>query len=169
MHSLYILCRAEPLKQPLKCDYWRVSHSKSWTSYMFESKLRRTLFYQPTIYTGFLEFYLFIWLTMSFCLLLQMESSTRILWIQATQQLKTLEGASQDTHVWWTVWASDGRERYCLHGMPFRLGFWASGLIFDSLFFQATYKNVQALQRTRWVITMGQLMYFVKVNVMIYV
>ena len=36
-------------------------------------------------------------------------------------------------------------------------------------FSQAIYKNVQALQRTRWVITMGHLMYFVKVNVVIYV
>ena len=35
-------------------------------------------------------------------------------------------------------------------------------------FSQAIYKNVKVLQRTCWVITMGQLMYFVKVNVMIF-
>ena len=37
------------------------------------------------------------------------------------------------------------------------------------VFFRLDIKIVKALQRIRWVITMGQLMYFAKVNVVVHV
>ena len=140
-----MLCWIEPLKQPEQHYYWRAS-SKSWTSSMFESMIEDTV---CSIHPLCLLWFLVVLLIFFDYNHVISPSTTNVYFnkiLQTTQQPKTLDGAAQGLHVWWTVWASDGRERYCLYGMPFHLGFWASRSHLLVWFFR--HKNVKSLQRT---------------------
>ena len=99
------------------------------------------------------------WLIMSFCLLLQMHGDfkTRLGYFKQHSSSRLWKEYLK-TFKYRTVWAGDGREWYCLHGMPFHLGFWTSCMqvsFSTACFFQAIYKNVKALQRIHWDIAMA--------------
>ena len=119
----------------------QVSHEPHAQS-TFESKLRRTLL---THYLCSLVCLVLLVFSTIHHVILPSGHFNKIL--QTTQQPQNLgRSSSRPSCRIWTVWASDGREWYCLYSMPFRIGFWALGLIFDCLF--KFLKKVKALQRT---------------------